>query len=66
MADRWVRFYCACGHIAEVKLPDGPWQHRDRLLPRAVCTVCGRKGADWMQAIPGPDTVTGAMGYRQG
>lgn len=59
MDERWVRFYCACGHHAVVKLPDGPWQHRDKLLPRAVCTVCGRKAAVDLKTEVPPGVITG-------
>jgi len=51
----WVTIYCHCGHHATVRLPDGPWQHRDKLLPRARCKVCGRRGAKDIRVALDPD-----------
>lgn len=55
--DQWLTFYCYCGHHATVKLSNEPWQHRDKLLPRARCTVCGRRGAKNLAVANDPATL---------
>ena len=61
--DRWAHLTCKCGHLALVKLPGGPWQHRDQLMRRARCKVCGQLGAvDFKRALP-PDGRQGGWGF---
>lgn len=37
----WI--YCRCGHVATLPRQAGL---RDQILARAVCSMCGRRGAD--------------------
>lgn len=62
--EQWVSIYCECGHHANVRLPEGPWRHRDWILPRARCTACGKRGAKDMRAALAPDQTPGSPGYR--
>lgn len=39
----YVRVECACGHHAMIGT--SRWLHRDELLRRARCSVCGKLGA---------------------
>nr|WP_138918377.1 hypothetical protein [Paracoccus sp. TRP] len=41
-----VHIWCHCGHEGPAGLDH--WVHRDEVLRRARCTVCGRKGAKTM------------------
>lgn len=45
--------YCPCGHHAVVAL--SRWLHRDEILQRAVCSVCGRREADVRSFVPGTE-----------
>lgn len=38
-----IYLYCNCGHTGPATLPE--WKHRNYILPRARCTVCGTLGA---------------------
>ncbi len=52
----YYRIYCTCGRIGLIVL--SRWLHRDEVLRRARCTVCGRRGAADLTWIHGqaPDS----------
>lgn len=54
--DAWLRIECYCGHKAVIHLVTEKWLHRDVILPRCRCSVCGRLGAEHMHITNAPDT----------
>ncbi|MEI4470904.1 hypothetical protein [Frigidibacter sp. MR17.24] len=60
MRPSYALITCACGHRATVAM--SRWLHRDEVLRRARCSVCGRRGAVDMIALTG--VVGGSMGLR--
>lgn len=56
-----LQILCSCGHKSEIVLHE--IVHRDKLLPRCRCTVCGKLGAKDMilQRDPRPGRAINAQ-----
>ncbi|AGT07921.1 hypothetical protein JCM7686_0812 [Paracoccus aminophilus JCM 7686] len=57
MKDHRIFIHCRCGHVGCVTL--GYFLHRDEMLRRARCTVCGKRDG-WTVIVLPP---AGSKGY---